>query len=238
MPRHISWTRDEVILALDLYYGRGRNYRPDKADDVRRLARLLRDFPAHAEKDKPSDFRSLSAVNYKIRSFAALDETKDVQPISDAKITTLVRDVWAEWSGRWDELKSEADSIRMSAAEVEYDARDPMDDEKGEVYREKGTYYEHRRRERNRKLVEDKKEKVLAEIGKLECEVCGFDFVEMYGELGEGFAECHHRTPVAELEEDEEVTLEDLAIVCSNCHRMIHRSDPMIAVGELSQVIR
>jgi 5-methylcytosine-specific restriction protein A len=45
----------------------------------------------------------------------------------------------------------------------------------------------------------------------------------MYGELGEGFAECHHRTPLGELTGKTRTRLADLAIVCANCHRILHR---------------
>jgi predicted HNH restriction endonuclease len=31
--------------------------------------------------------------------------------------------------------------------------------------------------------------------------MCGFDFKDKYGELGEGFAECHHTIPVSELKD-------------------------------------
>jgi hypothetical protein len=70
----------------------------------------------------------------------------------------------------------------------------------------------HKRKERNRRAVMQKKRRVLAETGALRCEVCGFDFAETYGqELGYGFAECHHTTPLANLIEDHPSTLDDLA---------------------------
>lgn len=57
------------------------------------------------------------------------------------------------------------------------------------------------------------------------CEVpgCGFDFEAMYGKIGSGFAEVHHRVPLSEYDDLSETTLQDLAVVCPNCHRMIHR---------------
>jgi 5-methylcytosine-specific restriction protein A len=94
----------------------------------------------------------------------------------------------------------------------------------------------HRQKERNRKAVARKKEKVLAATGKLVCEVCDFDFAEAYGELGNGFAECHHRTPLAELTEEYHIKLGELAIVCANCHRMLHRR-PLNKVEELRQLV-
>jgi 5-methylcytosine-specific restriction protein A len=69
------------------------------------------------------------------------------------------------------------------------------------------------------------------------CEVCGFDFAAVYGKLGEGFAECHHRLPLAEYDAEAPTLLEDLAIVCANCHRMLHRSRPMMKVEDLRSLI-
>lgn len=60
--------------------------------------------------------------------------------------------------------------------------------------------------------------------GRLACEVlgCGFDFLETYGELGRGFAHVHHRQSLAK-RKTSRTTLADLAIVCANCHAMVHR---------------
>lgn len=63
--------------------------------------------------------------------------------------------------------------------------------------------------------------------GRLFCEVpgCGFDFEFMYGDLGSGFAEVHHLRPLSELDQPVSTALPDLAVVCANCHRMIHRNN-------------
>ena len=85
----------------------------------------------------------------------------------------------------------------------------------------------HLIRERNRALIERKKRLALGTAGRLACEVCGFDFRERYSILGNGFCEVHHRLPVSEAESEVQTRLEDLAIVCANCHRMIHRGGEM-----------
>ena len=94
----------------------------------------------------------------------------------------------------------------------------------------------HERHERDKVIVQAKKQIALKETGKLACEVCAFDFAATYGGLGEGFAECHHRKPVATLCEGETTRFEDLAIVCANCHRMLHR-DVFLTVEGLREVI-
>lgn len=81
----------------------------------------------------------------------------------------------------------------------------------------------HFARERDAQLVERKKRSVLVTKGKLSCEVCGFDFKERYGDLGAEFCEVHHLKPLAHRSGNEPTMLEELAIVCSNCHRMLHR---------------
>lgn len=93
----------------------------------------------------------------------------------------------------------------------------------------------HRTRERDSELVTRKKRRVLAETDRLECESCGFDFAAVYGQLGIGFAECHHTQPLAQAGE-RVTTLADLAVVCANCHRMLHRR-PWRTVGELRELL-
>lgn len=95
----------------------------------------------------------------------------------------------------------------------------------------------HLRRERNRALVDAKKAATLTAMGRLCCEVCGFDFSATYGALGKGFCEVHHLVPLSASSAQVTTTLDDLAILCSNCHRIIHRSAPMLSVAELSKVI-
>jgi len=87
----------------------------------------------------------------------------------------------------------------------------------------------HLQRERKPWLVEAKKTKVLNETGRLACEACGFDFRKVYGE---DFAEAHHRAPLSAVETDTETTLDDLAVLCANCHRMIHRTKPMESIEQ------
>jgi len=82
----------------------------------------------------------------------------------------------------------------------------------------------HRRREQ--KLRRRKIEIAMAaNKGRLVCEVpnCGFDFVERYGQLGQGYAQVHHKIPISSAPaKGMKVALGDLAIVCANCHVMIH----------------
>lgn len=96
----------------------------------------------------------------------------------------------------------------------------------------------HLKRERNQKLVKKKKQQVLDLTGKLSCEVCGFDSSSFYGELGEGFCEVHHLQQLSKTDGEVDTKLEDLAIVCSNCHRILHRETPMLTINQLKKAIK
>ncbi|HYT71491.1 MAG TPA: HNH endonuclease, partial [Gemmatimonadales bacterium] len=65
------------------------------------------------------------------------------------------------------------------------------------------------------------------------CEVCGFDFLHRYGSIGDGFAEVHHKVPLGRALGERKTKLNDLAVVCSNCHRMLHRGNPLFSMAEL-----
>lgn len=80
-------------------------------------------------------------------------------------------------------------------------------------------------RHRERRLRDLKVAQALARHhGRLPCEVpgCGFDFEAAYGAIGRGYAQVHHLDPLGQRVGNEVTTLDDLIIVCANCHAMIH----------------
>jgi 5-methylcytosine-specific restriction enzyme A len=92
----------------------------------------------------------------------------------------------------------------------------------------------HLRAERNPRLVAEAKR-----YHGTQCMACNFDFADRYGELGEGYCEAHHLTPIAELE-GRPTKLDprhDFAVVCANCHRVIHRRRPPYTLAEVKAVL-
>ena len=96
----------------------------------------------------------------------------------------------------------------------------------------------HRYRERDRELVRRAKKRFEEEHGRLFCQTCNFSFADRYGSLGEHYIEAHHTRPVAEMEAGEVTRVEDLALLCANCHRMVHRRRPALSLAELREVIQ
>ena len=96
----------------------------------------------------------------------------------------------------------------------------------------------HRRRERDPDLARRAKQQSLKKFGRLSCDVCEFDFLRAYGPLGEGFIEVHHLVPLRDLIERTRTTTRDLALVCANCHRMLHRGAIWRTVAELKAMFQ
>jgi 5-methylcytosine-specific restriction protein A len=96
----------------------------------------------------------------------------------------------------------------------------------------------HRSREQWKR--DDKIAETLRNTNRLACEVpgCEFDFREKYGELGKEYAHVHHRKSLASTDKPRQVKLKDLAIVCANCHAMIHRNGKCRPLEGLIPTIR
>lgn len=97
-------------------------------------------------------------------------------------------------------------------------------------------YRLHRIRERRPEVIKAAKEIFKARYGKIFCEACGFDFQEAYGIRGENFIEGHHTKLVSEMNDNDKTKVTDIVLLCSNCHRMIHKR-PIITVDQLRSLI-
>jgi 5-methylcytosine-specific restriction enzyme A len=219
------------MLALDLYFREGANAPRTSTDE---LSRILRTFPVEAELAANPSFRSEASVRQKLGNFTWIDPNA-IGGLHNA--STMDIRVWNEFAHDRERLRLLAERIRatvLSGEATEMEAPDPGFEEAAE-----GAVLTrlHRVRERDRRIVAGKKRQVLTTTGTLSCEVCAFEFGHAYGEIGTGFIECHHRVPLSELLPGARTALNDLALVCANCHRMIHRRRPWLTVEELGAII-
>jgi hypothetical protein len=101
----------------------------------------------------------------------------------------------------------------------------------------KAKYQRHRRYERDSRIARLAKSKRMQEKKSLGCDACGFCFQKKYGARGAGFIEAHHNLPVSQLGARQRTKISDIALVCSNCHRMLHRANPWLSVDALKAII-
>ena len=109
----------------------------------------------------------------------------------------------------------------------------------GDTIIERRRYRYHRKIERSSKVS-----KQVKKIHGHTCQCCGFNFSAVYGPKGEEYIEAHHLIPLSELPEDTPVAQDpakDFAVLCANCHRMVHRKgspDTLDALRRLPGVLR
>jgi 5-methylcytosine-specific restriction enzyme A len=196
MVRNPTWSRDELILALDLYL-RHRERLPDSDDvEIVELSQTLNSLFGEQAKDATL-FRNPNGVYMKLANFRAVDPLHTSQGKRGlSRGGSGVAQIWEEFSNRGDELKLIAAAIRSAAGDQASIAL--AWPEEGITEAEEGRLLTrmHRVRERNRELVKRKRDAVLRETGRLACEACGFDFTDQYGEHGTGFIEVHHVSPL------------------------------------------
>jgi len=97
---------------------------------------------------------------------------------------------------------------------------------------------EHFQRERSRSLVEAKRRAFRAAHGRLFCEACLLSETALPPGIGEGCFEVHHLVALSARQSSVLTRIDDLALLCANCHRMIHRSNPMLTVAQLQATLQ
>jgi 5-methylcytosine-specific restriction protein A len=233
--RNPKWHRDEIILALDLYFDKDLGPMDASNPKIIRLSEILNRLPIFNHKPDQQTFRNPNGVTLKLSNFKALDPNYTGKGME--AYSKLDREVFEEFNSNLNrlhqianEIKKTVDNLELSKeiSKIENDETSETDSVKeGQVL-----YKLHKVRERDRKIIEAKKRKVLKEKGELRCEACDFNFEKTYGELGRGFIECHHLIPLSNFEVNKETKLEDLALLCSNCHRMIHKDLTISTIHE------
>jgi 5-methylcytosine-specific restriction protein A len=232
--RNPPWEYDELALALDLYFREPRARQSKSDPAVEELSRVLRALPLPIERPDPERFRNVNGVFMKLQNFKAVDPgyTADGRTGLGAGATQRERTLFERYAGDHDELHAIARQIRDRVEEGGEAL--PSTPEEGEDGAVEGRVLYRVHKTRERKKSEEKKRAVLKATGRLACEACGFDFLAIYGERGRGFAECHHILPLSN--GTRTTYLRDLAIVCANCHRMLHRGD-LISLEDLCRLL-
>lgn len=200
--RNPRWHRDELILALDLYFKLAPGQIHAHTPAIIELSQILNALPFSEAKTDAERFRNPNGVGLKLSNFLAIDpgyKGKGMQSYSK-----LDEQVFNEFRKNRTLLGTLASNIKATLAQEELveELKAPIteDEEEDEYSAPEGKllYKLHRYRERNRILVDKKKKQHWKKHRSLACELCSFDFEKTYGGVGRGFIECHHRTPLSE----------------------------------------
>lgn len=91
----------------------------------------------------------------------------------------------------------------------------------------------HLQRERNQVIVRKKKKQAASR----DCEICKFSFSRRYGSAASEYCEAHHLLLLSEVESTTQTRMEDLAILCANCHRVVHLRNPPYTLDEVKSML-
>lgn len=233
--RNPDWTREEVILACALLATNDWRYLNAQDPRVAELSQLLQQLAIHPTETRAADFRNANGVARKTADIATQHPSYDGKPTNGGQHD---KPVLLEFLARPVEMMATAQAIRESAAEEQLQLLLPVDLDLDESAAE-GRILErkHLARERDQRLRARKIAAVRRASGRMACQACAFDFAETYGEHGIDYIECHHRVPLY-ASGPTTTRLADLVLLCSNCHRMIHRTTPWLTFEELCTLIQ
>lgn len=207
-----KWSRDETLLALDLYFTLKGQVPSPKSFEIIALSNLLRSLPYHAEAAKQPTFRNPDGVGFKLMNIRQVATGKGLGNVSN-----MDRQVWAEFGHRPDEVHRIAAAIR---AGIPVASSGQLPDVDLELPEGRLLTALHLRRERNPKV-----RALLFDARRpsgLRCEICELSRPRLEMSMQEAIFEAHHLVPLAEAGE-RKTRLADLALLCASCHRLIHR---------------
>jgi 5-methylcytosine-specific restriction protein A len=234
-----DWNRDELILACDLVWANGWHELRAEYPQVIGLSELLQRYWAHPVEVRTETFRNPNSVGRKTTDIATQHPDYRGVPTRGGR---LDREVLAAFMTDPEEMHRQALALaRAITAGKDYDqASSPelIDPDLDEASAREGGLLErmHLRRERD-KGIRNKAVRAFKRKGqRVACEVCGFDFAAVYGVRGEDYIECHHKVPLS-ASGATTTRVADFALLCSNCHRMIHRTRPWLGLDDLKELI-
>jgi 5-methylcytosine-specific restriction enzyme A len=212
-----KWTRDETILALDLYFECSGSI-PSKQDPhVKKLSELLQGLPYHAVTSRKGSFRNPDGVVFKLNNLRQVATGKGFVNVSE-----MDRRIWSEFGNEPGKAKQLASLIRKGVTVTNIINEGPEIDDEDEFCEGRVLTQLHKKKERNRKL-----RKALitsrAKIGKLTCDMCRQQSITSNPVLEDACFEAHHNVPLSTSTE-RSTRLADMALLCACCHRLLHRA--------------
>jgi len=204
----------------------------ERVDDNRTLFRFGRRVKVIAKTDL-TNFIPVSSTLWKRVKFSGISwgdacEIENISSIGNSDELKL--DIWLRFSKHFDPSEEESVNITTTLINEIYDTNPELTVVEGKL-----KLVLHYAKERNNKIVILKKQQAIKNKS-LYCEVCGFSFQKTYDAI---FIECHHLTPIG-ISGERETKLNDLALVCSNCHRMLHKKfdDKYLLIEQLKKRLK
>ena len=217
-----SFTRDEVILALDVLYSseNGRVYAD--SEEMADLSALLNRLPIHPVENRRDDFRNTTGITRQINLLRTSLNTGN----HNVNLGAIFIEIAVEFDGRHEELHKIAEAIRRNEQyfSIEYgNAAEDIGFSEGVLLGHLHSAIEKRDGAKHR--LED------------HCEVCNLK-PDLYYQPCGGLLQLHLLVPPIELDGKRKYTAGQFITVCPTCHAALHRIRPWKTKNHCSEIIR
>lgn len=211
-----KWTRDETILALNLYFDCHEQI-PSRSDArVKDLSNLLRQLPYHRSASRVESFRNADGVTFKLQNLRSVATGKGLGNVSGTD-----RQIWTEFGLYPEKVKQLAGLIRLGV-ELTKSVHEGVQDDEEEFFEGRVLTELHKRIERDPKI----RQRILAtrrKLGSLTCDMCSRPSRCADSRFEDATFEAHHLIPLGTTA-NRKTRLADIALLCANCHRLLHRA--------------
>lgn len=217
-----SFTRDEVILALDVLYSSENGRVTADSDEIKELSSLLNRLPIHPVENRRADFRSNTGISQQIMSYRSSCNTGKRDP----DVGSLFFTVAFEYENKLDELHAVAQAIRKNEEAFVAQFGSPLEDQgfpegilMGHLHRM------IERRDGKKVPVKDR------------CEICKIKPV-LYYRNGEQLLENHLVVAPTRMDHSKRYGAERFMTVCPTCHAALHRYRPWVTRESCEDILR
>jgi 5-methylcytosine-specific restriction protein A len=208
------WTRDETILALDLFFDAGLMALSDSDPRVIAMSETLRGLPGNEKRSTNPSFRNPAGVSFKLSNLQSVSTGRGF-----ANVSAMDKTVWGQFGTRRQRVKE------ITALITTYVLEEPLntdsDEDEDDFPEGMVVTRVHRRIERNRKLrtalIRDRRAR-----NQLRCDACFKVNPTTDSRLDDVIFDAHHLIPLS-IQGQTKTRLGDVALLCANCHRIIHR---------------
>lgn len=231
-----KWEWDEILLACDLVAQNNWKELRQNDREVIELSEFLRSQVTGDVLRADPEFRNPNGVSRKTTDVMTAHPGYTGAKTKGGRTTTEVVLAYLSDPDRYHRAAVELRSAGSLGRDVQDALGAPDQDDPASI---EGRVLHRlvRMRERDPKLRDRKIRQALHEHGTLACEVCSFDFEQFYGALGKGYIHVHHVMPL-HASGQVRTTLDDLAVVCANCHVMLHRGPAWRTPDELRGIVQ
>ncbi|WP_228002458.1 HNH endonuclease [Nocardia australiensis] len=237
----MDWKLEEQVLACDLLDQNGWRTIPERDSRTEDLSKLLRAQWVYA----PSipEYRGTDSVHRKFEDLRTAHPDHEGARTRGGKLSVHVAASFAKdphkmralaetlrQNGQLDLVLDLDEEYTDTSATEAASAEEIVAAIEGKASQRLTRVYERDPKLRRRKIEQSRKER-----NSIACEVCGFDFEATYPGVGDGYVHVHHVVPLHTTGPVEN-TLDDLILLCANCHQMIHRPKQWLTPDELRAI--